>query len=857
MDASSKTGDMPAAQTKSGPVETLPNRAAADGKAAEAAISKQYAALDASRGGLTSKEAVQRLGTYGPNALEEKKKSQLEVLLGFFWGPIPWMIEAAALMALLVGDYGDFAIISSLLLFNAALGFWEERQATSALSALKSALARKARVLRDNQWSEVDASDLVPGDIVRIRLGDVVPADCILIEGKYLSVDQSALTGESLPVARTVGETAYSGSIAKQGEMDALVTATGAKTFFGRTAKLVETAGAASHFQSAVMKVGDFLIALAAVLAIVLVAVELAREENLLRVAEFVLILLVASVPVAMPAVLSMTMALGAQMLARKKVIVSRLEAIEEMAGMTILCSDKTGTLTENKLTLGEVKVWGREEPQHVLLAASLASKAVDQDPIDLATIAGLKDPTVLGAYEILNFVPFDPVSKRTEAKVKGPHGSGFSVSKGAPQVIFDLVQLPSAQRKEAEAIVDAFARKGFRTLGVAETDSKGAWTLLGILSLSDPPRPDSKATIAMAEKFGVAVKMVTGDNAAIASQIAGELGLGTHIEPASALFSPDAAKTGVPKDIEEKVEAADGFAEVFPEHKYAIVKALQERGHIVGMTGDGVNDAPALKQADVGIAVSGATDAARAAAALILTSTGLSVIIDGIEEARRIFQRMMSYTLYRIAMTICIMVFIVLATIAYGFFPLTPVMIIALALLDDVPIMTIAFDNASVPAKPVRWQMKRILAVSSVLGALAVVESFGLMYLAKTVLRVDHPQLQTMMFLQLVAGGHLMLFVMRSEHAFWRPPYPAPVLFWAILGTQVFATLVCAFGWLVPALSWRQIAIVWAYNLIWMLLLDAAKLALYRELDRRNRGQTPFLMRLKASLQPDMPARL
>ncbi len=842
---------MPTNPPKSGPGEALPD------KAAVAAISTQYAALDASRSGLTSSEAARRLGTYGPNALEEKKKSQLEVLLGFFWGPIPWMIEAAALMALLVGDYGDFAIISSLLLFNAALGFWEEHQATSALSALKSALARKARALRDGQWSEVDASDLVPGDIVRIRLGDVVPTDCVLVEGKYLSVDQSALTGESLPVAKTVGETAYSGSIAKQGEMVALVTATGAKTFFGRTAKLVATAGAASHFQTAVMRVGDFLIVLAAILAIVLVAVELSREENLLRVAAFVLILLVASVPVAMPAVLSMTMALGAQMLAKKKVIVSRLEAIEEMAGMTILCSDKTGTLTENKLKLGEVKVWGQGDPQHVLLAASLASKAEDQDPIDLATIAGLKDPKSLGQYRTLSFVPFDPISKRTEAKVKGPDDSVFSVSKGAPQVIFDLAGLSSSQRQEAEAIVAAFAAKGFRTLGVAETDSKGAWTLLGILSLSDPPRPDSKSTIAMAEKLGIAVKMVTGDNAAIASEIAGELGLGTHIEPASALFTGDAAKKELPDDIAQKVEAADGFAEVFPEHKYAIVKALQSRGHIVGMTGDGVNDAPALKQADVGIAVSGATDAARAAAALILTSPGLSVIIDGIEEARRIFQRMMGYTLYRIAMTICIMAFIVLATIGYGFFPLTPVMIIALALLDDVPIMTIAFDNAAVPAKPVRWEMKRILAVASVLGALAVVESFGLMYLAKTVLKVDHPELQTMMFLQLVAGGHLMLFVMRSEHAFWRPPHPAPLLFWAIVGTQVLATLACAFGWLVPALSWRHIAIVWGYNLIWMLLLDAAKLAVYRELDRRNAGQTPFLMRLKGSLQPDMPAPL
>ncbi|HEX2842518.1 plasma-membrane proton-efflux P-type ATPase [Hyphomicrobium sp.] len=809
----------------------------------------------APKDGLASSEAAKRIAEFGPNTLEEKKKSDWDVLLGFFWGPIPWMIEAAALMALLVGDYGDFLIIASLLLFNAGLGFWEEHQASNALSALKNALARKARVLRDGTWSEIDATRIVPGDVVRIRLGDIVPADCTLAQGSFLSVDQSSLTGESLPVSKKVGDLVYSGSIAKQGEMVAVVTATGSKTFFGRTAKLVSTAGSVSHFQSAVMKVGDFLIALAAVLAIILVAVQLSREESFLRVAEFVLILLVASVPVAMPAVLSMTMALGAQMLARNKVIVSRLEAIEEMAGMDILCSDKTGTLTQNKLTLGEIKPWGNYDVQTILLAGTLASKAEDQDPIDLAVLAGLGDRNATAGYQVINFVPFDPVTKRTEATIRSPDGRTFSVSKGAPQVIFDLAKLTPSERKTAEEIVDIFAAKGFRTLGVAETDASGTWKLLGIVSMSDPPRPDSKATIGMAESLGISVKMVTGDNVAIASQIAGQLGLGTHIQPASELLSASIAKDGVTPALAEAIEKADGFAQVFPEHKYAIVKALQMRNHIVGMTGDGVNDAPALKQANVGIAVSGATDAARSAAALILTSPGLSVIIQGIEEARRIFRRMMSYTLYRIAMTIDIMAFIVLATIAYGFFPLTPVMIIALALLDDVPIMTIAFDNASASKKPVRWDMRQVMAVSIVLGILAVIQSFGLMYIGKTVLGVDTAQLKTMMFLQLVAGGHLMLFVTRSREEFWKPPHPANKLLWAIIGTQVFATLVCAFGWLVPVLSWRLIAIVWAYNLFWMLILDRAKLAIYEELQRRDEGRTPFLSRLKTPLNTGTPS--
>jgi H+-transporting ATPase len=801
--------------------------------------------------GLAAAEAQKRLAQYGPNALEEKKKSQIAVFLGFFWGPIPWMIEAAALMALLVKDWGDFSIITLLLLFNAGLGFWEEHAASNALAALKGALARKARALRDGQWAEVDSAALVPGDIIRIRLGDVVPADAKLIEGDYLSIDQAALTGESLPVSKKVGDPAYSGSIAKKGEMVAVVTATGGNTFFGRTAKLVQSAGAQSHFQKAVMRIGDFLIIVAVVLAAILVAVQLSRHDDLLRLAEFVLILLVASVPVAMPAVLSVTMALGAKLLAAKKVIVSRLESIEELAGVEILCSDKTGTLTQNKLTLGEVQPWAGADPQAVLVAGSLASKAEDKDPIDLAVMGGLKDAKALTGFQQVKFVPFDPVSKRTEATVKGADGKTFYVTKGAPHIIIGLAKLAGDDQAKAEKIVNDYAAKGYRTLGVAQAETEGAWKLLGILPLFDPPRTDSKETIAEAKQYGVSVKMVTGDSAPIASEIAGQLGMGTHIQPATDLFTGDVTKGQIPADVAAKVEKAEGFAQVFPEHKYAIVKALQERGHIVGMTGDGVNDAPALKQADVGIAVSGATDAARAAAALILTDPGLSVIIKGIEEARRIFARMTSYTLYRIAMTTDIMFFIVLATIAYGFFPLTPIMIIALALLDDLPIMTIAFDNAPVAPKPVRWEMSRVLTISSILGMLAVVQSFGLMYLGDSIWHLSRPELQTMMFLQLVAGGHLMLFLMRTPGPFWKPPYPAAKLFWAIVGTQVFAVFMSGLGWGVPSLPWHLVAWVWIYNLAWMVAQDIVKLCIYKELDRRAEGTTPLQAKLNAELDP------
>ena len=795
--------------------------------------------------GLSSTEARERLAKYGPNALVEKEISLARKLLGHFTGPIAYMIEAAAIVSAIIGHWDDFIIITGLLLFNAALEFWQDHKASNALAALKKGLAPEATALRDGKWQTVEAATLVPGDVVKVRLGVIVPADLRFVAGDYTSIDQAALTGESLPVAKKVGDEAYSSSVVKQGEMEGVVIATGANTFFGRTAEFVAGAGAVSHAQKAMFQIGNFLIVVAVALALIMVCVKVYHDiviaddwglADALGILQFVLVLLVAAIPVAMPAVFSITMALGALALSKEQAIVSKLSAIEEMAGVDILCSDKTGTLTKNQLTLGDPILLSAKDAQDCIFAAALASKIENRDAIDTAVIGALKDQNALTTCKQTKFVPFDPVTKRTEATITDAQGKSMVVTKGAPQVIVDLAKPTSDIAQRVKKTVDDLAAKGFRALGVARSEDGGhTWSLLGVLPMFDPPRDDSKATIDLANEKGVRIKMVTGDDTAIAIETARQLGMGTHIIPAADAFPKNMDPNNVPPDIADAIERADGFARVFPEHKYAIVKALQARGHLVAMTGDGVNDAPALKQADCGTAVSGATDAARGAAALVLTAPGLSVINNAIDEARRIFGRITSYTIYRVALTMDIMFLVVLSIIFLGFAPLTAIMIVIMSLLDDVPIMTIAFDNTPVSEKPIRWQMPRLLCVAGVLGLFSIAESFGLLLIGIRVLThphlqqyfpvTDEHQLQTIMFLQLVVGGHLLLFVTRTERWFFLPPFPATPLFVAILLTQVVAVLMCGFGWLVPKIDWSLIGWVWVYNITWMFVLGGVRL--------------------------------
>jgi len=793
--------------------------------------------------GLTSAEAKCRLEQYGENAIREERVSPLRRLAGYFWGPIPWMIEAAAVVSGAAQRWEDFAIIASLLLINAGVGFWEEFKADNAIQALKSRLAPVARVLRDRRWQDLPSRFLVPGDVVFLRLGNIVPADATLEEGGFLSLDESALTGESLPVDKKSGDAAYSGAVVRQGEMRAVVTATGMNTFFGKTARLVQQARTTSHFQQAVLKIGNFLILTTLALVALILVVALFRGDPWLETLLFALILTVAAIPVALPAVLSVTLAVGASALARMQAIVSRLVSIEEMAGMDILCSDKTGTLTRNEIALGEQIVIAARDEEELLLAAALACERESPDVIDAAVLKGANLSAALAEYQVMGFEPFDPVRKRAEAQV-GRGEERFRVAKGAPQAILELVQADAKLEAQVRGHADELAAKGYRALGVARTDGGGRWRFLGLLSLFDPPREDSARTVARAAEMGLSVRMVTGDHAAIARETARKLKMGTNIVSAREVFEHDKSDGDG-----ARIQAAGGFAEVFPEHKFKIVRALQAAGHIVGMTGDGVNDAPALKQADIGIAVSGATDAARAAADLVLTAPGLSVITQAVEEARRIFGRMTSYATFRIAETIRVLLFMTLSILVFDFYPVTAVMIVLLAILNDFPIMTIAYDNVSVAEHPVRWDMPSVLVLATVLGLLGVVSSFLLFWIAERMLDLPRPTVQTLIFLKLLVAGHLTIYLTRKPGWFWARPWPDGRLFWTAELTQLAGTLGAVYGWFVEPIGWRYALLVWGYALAWFAFNGAVKAWVEGLLRRGTAGHARHLERVHASL--------
>ena len=836
--------------------------------------------------GLSRQEVDERRKQFGYNELKAKEKSWIVRLFERFWGPIPWMIEVAAVLSYYTGRYEDLTIILILLFVNAFVDFYQESKALNAIAVLKKRLAHFALVFRDGNWQQVEAKELVPDDLIKLKIGDVVPADILLLDSdNFLLVDQSALTGESLPVTKKSGDTIYANAIIKQGEMPARVTATGAHTYFGKTVGLVVKAEDAqkSHFQKMVITVGNFLIALTLVMITIILLFGYFRGESMSELVIFALVLTISAIPVAMPAVLTVTMAAGASVLAKKEAIVSRLAAIEELAGMDILCSDKTGTLTKNEMSLSEPFVISSFGANDLYYYGALASKEENNDPIEKPIFDYVKTHdlnTKVQEQQLLSFIPFDPVRKRTEAVYKMDERD-LHVIKGATQVILALSEISTDVREHVEKQIHLFASKGFRSLGVAYKHSGDEmYTFVGVMPLFDPPRDDSKQAIQEAMSKGITVKMITGDNVAVAQYISTLLEIGDEIQNIrelkgesqkeylylSRVLSQSFIKVLQPELSADKVEAlvadivnevkdtlhnqplptgaikkheseiialienAHGFAEVFPEDKYFIVEELQKAGHIVGMTGDGVNDAPALKKADCGIAVSGATDAARAAADIVLMTPGLHVIVDAIEQARITFERMKSYTIFRIAETIRIIVFMTLSIVVFQFYPITALMIIVLALLNDIPILTIATDNTKVADKPIRWDMKEMLVLASWLGLAGVLSSFLLFWYTISVLDLPLAFVQSAFFAKLVIAGHGTIYNTRTDDWFFKRPFPSWTLFIATFSSRVVGTVIAVYGFgLMEPIGWEWAAAMWAYALTWFVFNDAVKILVLR----------------------------
>ncbi len=843
--------------------------------------------------GLSRSEAARRLEQYGYNEIEEQEEPLWHRILRRFWGPIPWMIEVAALLSALVQKWEDLTIILIMLLVNAGLDFLQEHRAMNALKALKQGLANEVIVRRDGTFQTLPSRELVPGDIIKLRIGDIVPADLQLLSGDYLLIDQAALTGESLPVSKKCRDVAYANTIVKQGEMLAVVVNTGMRTNFSNVVSLVARASLEerSHFQKMVIQIGNFLILITVALVLLIIMVSLFRHEPLMEIARFALVLTVAAIPVALPAVLSVTLAVGAVNLARRQAIVSRLTAIEELAGVDIFCSDKTGTLTKNEMVVADPIVLSGCSEQALFLTAALASKPENNDPIELPIFRYIdeKFPELDWQTHTRNrFTPFDPVRKYTEALVEY-RGETFWAVKGAAQVLMEMAELSDHAAQSLGATVDLLASKGYRTLAVGRKTEGEPLVLLGLIPLYDPPRDDSKAVIAEMIHYGVQVKMVTGDNLAIAKEIGRLLDLQQESIRAKQLsgsgsqeiLTLTSALTAAiyrrlkgevsqreaqhfadevmamveatydtrlldrefihthESAIVEMIRDVDIFAEVVPEDKYRIVDTLQKAGHIIGMTGDGVNDAPALKKADCGIAVSGATDAARAAADIVLTAPGLAVINEAIQQARITFERMKSYATFRIAETIRIILFMTLSIIVFDFYPITALMIILLALLNDIPILAIAYDNTRVDRKPVHWEMQELLTVSSVLGIVGVLSSFLLFFILRE-RGIPEDVIQTLLFLKLLVAGHSTLYITRTDGWFWQRPWPSPLLFGATFGTEILGTLIAVCGLFVTAISWEYALWIWAYALVWFVINDAIKMGTYRLLRSLKPENTP-----------------
>ncbi|PYH99966.1 plasma membrane ATPase [Aspergillus ellipticus CBS 707.79] len=762
--------------------------------------------------GLSANEVTVRRRKFGSNEMKEAKENLVLKFIWFFIGPVQFVMEAAAILAAYLRDWVDLGVICGLLLLNASVGFVQEFQAGSIVKELKKTLALKAVALRDGIIIDVDASELVPGDIVKLDEGTIVPADGRILTNAAIQVDQSSITGESLAVDKHKGDICYASSTVKRGCARIVVTATGNWTSIGHAAALVNASSSGSgHFTEVLHGISIVLLVLVIITLIIVWVSSFYRSNSTTTILEFTLAITMIGVPVGLPAVVTTTMAVGAAYLAKKKAIVQKLSAIESLAGVEILCSDKTGTLTKNKLSLTEPYTVAGVEPEELMLTACLAAsrKKKGMDAIDKAFFKALSSyPTaksMLTQFKVLEFSPFDPVSKKVTAVVQSPQGQRITCVKGSPLFVLRTVQqdhrIPEDIEQAYKNKVAEFATRGFRSLGVARKRGDGEWEILGIMPCSDPPRHDTAKTISEAQTLGLSIKMLTGDAVGIARETSRQLGLGTNVYNAERL-GLGGGGTMPGSEVYDFVEAADGFAEVFPEHKYNVVDILQQRGYLVAMTGDGVNDAPSLKKADTGIAVEGSSDAARSAADIVFLAPGLSAIIDALKTSRQIFHRMYAYVVYRIALSLHLEIFLGL-WIATRNESLNLQLVVFIAIFADIATLAIAYDNAPYSNTPVKWNLPKLWGMSILLG---IVLAVGTWVTLTTILTAgesggimqNYGRRDEVLFLEISLTENWLIFITRSDGAFWASKRPSWKLVGAIAAVDIVATCFCAFGWFV-----------------------------------------------------------
>ena len=785
--------------------------------------------------GLTHADVDSRRKEHGYNEVTVQKEHPVLKFLGKFWGLSAWMLELILILSFVLRNYADLAIVAALLVVNAVLGFWQEHRAAGVMETLRKRLQVSARVRRDSSWQVIPARELVPGDIVRVRPGDIVPADVKVLTGN-LSVDQSALTGESKDVDKGPSEVLSSGSIIRRGEGNGVVMLTGAKTYFGRTTQLVQIARPKLHIEAVVSKVVRWLFVIVGVLLTIVIVLSLIRGAPLFEMIPLMLVLLMSAVPVALPVMFTVSMAIGSAELAKRGVLVTRLSASEDAATMDVLCVDKTGTITMNQLAVTGVIPLDKATESDVLFAGALASKEANQDPIDLAFLVAAKAHHVFDgtpAVTPVSFSPFDAKNRRTEAVVE-QNGQRLHVMKGAVRTVAEACGLQPAAIDALEARVSDLALKGYRTLAVARGPEKGPPALVGLVSLYDPPRPDAKQLITALRDLGVPVKMLTGDALAVACEIGKGVGL-PNIRRVADLKASGAPAGSKAVDL---LAGADGLAEVYPEDKYLVVQHLQAAGHVVGMTGDGVNDAPALRQAEVGIAVSTATDVAKGAASVVLTEQGLIDIVALVERGRTIYQRVLTWVINKISRTILKSAFVAIAFVVTGQFVISAFAMLLLTFMTDFAKITLATDHVRPSKNPETWNIGGFITVSAVLGVAMVTEALLFLYLCWTrfdlapIGGIKDKPLHTFSFLTLLYFAVFSIISARERRWFWAT-IPSKSLIAALAVETAIGTVLALVGFpgLAP-LPWEQMLAIFGFAMVSCLLVnDALKVIMIKRL--------------------------